>query len=221
MKKTLYPLLLFFCSFTISFAQKITIQFDAVPSTTPSVSKAGLKYNKDIAYSFTFDDATVDAFTCGFPVFKGGLVSGNGQTYSRLFYTDGCGNDIPFRGGIAWNTVNVINVDVHTGNVAGQLTWKQLDTLYDAGWDVLNHSNSHKSKLSGPMSGNDYVNEIELNRVAVRARTQKKVEMPIFVTPSGDTFYHPIAYQQGQQLVFDQPASTDMQSGDKTYRLKA
>ena len=205
MKKILLKSLVFLSSINIVFAQKITIQFDAVPSTPPSVSKAVFKYNKDFAYSFTLDDASVDAYTCALPVFKGGLVKGNGQTYAGLFFTDGCGNDLPFRGGIAWNTVNLSGVDVHTGNVPGQLSWKQLDTLYDLGWDVMNHSYSHRSKWNGAMSGNDYVYEIEQNRIAVQNKTQKRIEMPIFVVPSGDTFYNSIAYQQGSRLVFNQP----------------
>ena len=203
MKNIFLCLLFLLSSIGIASAQKITIQFDAAPTSPPSVSKAILKYNKDFAYSFTLDDASSDAFTCALPVFKGGLVSGNGQTYAGLFYTDGCGNDIPFRGGIAWNSANLANIDVHTGNVEGQLTWKQLDTLYDSGWDVMNHSFTHRSRLNGPMSGNDYVNEIEQNRVAVLNKTQKRLEMPFFVVPSGDTFYNEIAYRQGHQLVFN------------------
>lgn len=207
MKSILLYMLLFLGNPFIVIGQKITIQFDAVPSPTPSVSKAILKYNKDFAYSFTLDDATVDAHTCALPVFKGGFVSGNGQTYSGLFYTDGCGNDIPFRGGTAWNTANLAGIDVHTGNVVGQLTWKQLDSLYDLGWDVMNHSFTHRSQLNGPMSGNDYVNEIEQNRIAVQNKTKRQIQMPFFVVPSGDTFYNNIAYQQGHQLVFNQPGN--------------
>ncbi len=205
MRSILIKLLLFLSSVNIVFAQKIMIQFDAVPSTPPSVSKAVLKYNKDFAYSFTLDDATADAYTCALPLFRGGFVSGNGQTYTGLFYTDGCGNDVPFRCGIGWNSVNLAGIDVHTGNVADRLTWKQLDTLYDLGWDVLNHSYSHRSRLNGAMSGSDYVAEIEQNRVSVRNKTVKQLEMPLFVVPSGDTFYNSIAYQQGHQLVFNQP----------------
>ena len=205
MKNTFCLFLLLLLSIPVFYAQKITIQFDGVPSTPPSVTKATLKYNKDFAYSFTFDDAFGDVYTCALPIFKGGFVSGNGQTYSGFYYTDGCGNDLAFRGGVAWNTVNLLNIDVHIGNVADKLTWKQLDTLYDLGWDVLNHSNSHRSRFNGPMSGNDYVYEIEQNRVAVRANTQKKIEMPIFAVPTGDTFYNEIAYRQGNKLVFNQP----------------
>ena len=207
MKNIFFLLCLFIVYRPFVYAQKITIQFDAVPSPSPSVSKAILKHNKDFAYSFTFDDATVDTYSSALPVLKGGLVTENGQRYNGFFYTDGCGNDIPFRAGIAWNTVNLSGVDVHTGNVAGQLTWKQLDTLYDLGWDVLNHSYSHRSQWNGPMSGNEYINEIVQNRVVIQNRTQKRIETPIFVVPSGDTFYNDIAYQQGSQLVFNQPGN--------------
>ncbi|MBL7817601.1 MAG: T9SS type A sorting domain-containing protein [Saprospiraceae bacterium] len=208
MKKTICHAAIFCLIFTTVLGQKITIQFDAPLTTPPSVAKAFLKYNKDFAYSFTLDDATDDAMTTALPVFKGGLVRGNGQIYTGLFYTDGCGNDIPFRCGLAWNTANLANIDVHTGNVEGQLTWKQLDTLYDLGWDVFNHSYTHRSRWNGPMSGNDYVNEIEQNSVAVRNKTQKRLEMPLFVVPSGDTFYNDIAYRQGSQLVFNQPGNS-------------
>ena len=106
-------LLLFSTILPTAFGQKITIQFAATPTATPSVSKAILKFNKDFAYSFTFDDATIDAFTLGMPVLNGGFVSQIGVTYPPLFTTDGCGNDVPFGAGIAWNSANLFNVDVH------------------------------------------------------------------------------------------------------------
>jgi hypothetical protein len=204
MKKFILKLSLFL-SINIVYAQKISIQFDAVPSPPPSVTKAAFKYNKDFAYSFTLDDAGIDAYTCALPLFKGGLVRGNNLTYTGFFYTDGCGNDVPFRGGIAWNSANLLGIDVHTGSVGNQLTWQQLDTLYDLGWDVINHTFTHRSRWNGAMTGADYVNEIEQNRVVVRNKTQKRIEMPLFVAPSGDTFYNSIAYQQQHQLVFNQP----------------
>jgi Secretion system C-terminal sorting domain len=191
-----------------SHAQKISIYFTATPSSTPSVSKAVLRYDKDFAYSFTFDDATIDAFTTGLPVMHGGIVKGNDATYSGLFYTDGCGNSLPFRGGIAWNTANQFGIDVHTGNVADQLRWGQLDTLYDAGWDVMNHSYSHKSKWLFPMTGNDYLNEIEQNSIAVRNKTRLRLEMPVFIVPANDNSYHAPALTLGHKIIFDQSPST-------------
>ena len=192
----------------LSFAQKIVISFTTTPSSTPSVSKAVLRYNKDFAYSFTFDDATIDAFTTGLPVLSGGLVRGNGVTYAGLFYTDGCGNSLPFTAGIAWNTANQFGIDVHTGNVADQLRWGQLDTLCDAGWDVINHSYSHKSRWLYPMSSNEYINEIEQNNIAVRNKTRRRLEMPVFAVPANDDYYHSYALNLGHKIIFDQSAST-------------
>jgi hypothetical protein len=196
-----------FCFYPILVAQRVTIQFDA-PPTNPSVSKAVLKYNKDFAYSFTFDDGTDDAYTAALPALRGGLVRGNNTVYPALNYTDGCGNDIPFRAGVAWNTANPSGIDLHNGDVPGYLTWKQLDTLYDLGWDVMNHSFSHRARWSGTMAGDDYVNEIERNRVAVQNKTRMRLSMPLFVVPAGDTFYNSIAYRQGHELVFNQPGET-------------
>jgi hypothetical protein len=190
-------------------AQTIAIQFAATPSPTPSVSKAVLRYDKDFAYSFTLDDATNDAWTTALPVLKGGVVRANGASFSGLFCTDGCGNNVPFRAGIAWNTANQLGVDVHTGNVSDQLTWGQLDTLYDEGWDVMNHSFSHKSRWVHPtMTATDYTNEVEQNSVAVRNKTKKRLEMPVFVVPANDDAYHPYAFAAGHKILFDQSAST-------------
>jgi hypothetical protein len=189
-------------------AQKISIQFTTTPTSTPVLSKAALRFDKDFAYSYTIDDATIDAVTTEYPVLRGGTVRAIGASYSGLFYTDGCGNNQPFNAGIAWNTANQFGIDVHVGNVADQLTWGQLDTLYEAGWDVMNHSYSHKSKWLFPMTGNDYLNEVEQNDISVRNKTRRKVEMPIFVVPANDDTYHTPALNLGHKLILDQSAST-------------
>ena len=197
---TILPTIL--CAF-FSYSQKVVIHFDNIP-TTPSVSKATFKYNKDFAYSFTFDDATVDAFTSAYPILNGGKVSAINANYDGMFQTDGCGNSIPFRAGIAWNTGSITGEDVHTGNVKFALTWGQLDTLYDSGWDVLNHSYSHKSRWFGPLTHEDYVNEITQNIAVVKQKTKKKIDLNTFIVPSGDDYYQNIALEMGQKIVFDQ-----------------
>ena len=206
-------LLLFSTILPTAFGQKITIQFAATPTATPSVSKAILKFNKDFAYSFTFDDGTIDAFTCGMPVLKGGFVSQIGVAYPSLFTTDGCGNDVPFGAGIAWNSVNQLDVDVHEGNVADRLTWRQLDTLFDAGWDVLNHSYSHRSRSVSAMSASDYVFEILQNMAVVKQKTRLRLETPTFVVPAGDDNYPPFAFQNGAKVVFNQSGDVIGYSG--------
>jgi hypothetical protein len=193
---------------TQSSAQKISIQFTTTPATAPAVAKAALRFDKDFAFSYTLDDATIDAVTTAYPVLRGGVVRSISTTFPGLFYTDGCGNNLPFNAGIAWNSANQFGIDVHSGNVADQMTWGQLDTLYDAGWDVMNHSYSHKSKWLFPMNGNDYINEVEQNGIAVRNKTRRKLDMPIFVVPANDDTYHTPALNLGHKIILDQSAST-------------
>jgi peptidoglycan/xylan/chitin deacetylase (PgdA/CDA1 family) len=203
MGKRLLSIFILCCLTTVcTNAQKIVIYFDDNLTAPPSVSKAILKYNKDFAYSFTFDDGASDAFSHALPFFQGGKVQNT--AFLPLYFTDGCGNDVPFRGGIAWNSVNPTGIDVHTGEVKEQLTWTQLDTLYDKGWDVFNHSYSHKTRWTTPMLPIDYYNEIVKNQTAVRAKTSKKIEMPVFVVPSGDNNYQDVALELGNKIVFDQ-----------------
>ena len=194
---------LFLINFNL-FSQKIVVKFKENLKDTPSVSKAILRFNKDFAYSFTLDDATDDAFTTVFPLFKGGIIKPINLKTTGLFFTDGCGNDVPFRAGVAWNTAGQAG-DIHGGDVAGFLTWRQLDTLLEGGWDVFNHSFSHKSRSTSPMKRADYETEIDRNRLFVKQKTVKKIEMPVFVVPSGDTTYQNIALDLGHKIVFDQP----------------
>lgn len=184
-------------------AQKISILLTS-PAPDAFVSVAPLKYNKDFAYSFTWDDAYEDAYTCAFHLLNGGRVPVNDVLYSPLFYTDGCGNKIRFRGGIAWNSDNTLGIDVHTGNVSDRMTWKQLDTLYSNGWDVFNHSYSHKSNATQVMTPADYKNEITLNPPSLRQNTVAKIETPMFVVPFGDTNYVNYARNQDYKAIFNQ-----------------
>ena len=199
-------LILIFWAFCYTLlGQKITINFNSTPVAAPNISLAPLKYDKDFAYSFTFDDATDDVFTTAMPFFRGGFLKGTNATYPGLSYTDGCGNSIPFKAGIAWNTANLAGINVHTGNVSGLLTWKQLDTLYSYDWDVFNHSYSHKSVSVLPnMTAADYMSEIDLNPPAIQAYTQKKIQTPFFVVPSGDTTYNKQAFSKDYKAVFNQ-----------------
>ena len=74
-----------------------------------SVRLAALKYNKHVAFSFTLDDGYRSAYTCAYPLLNGGLASpsirdeyrnnqgGDGKHSDVLFYSDGCGQKIPFK----------------------------------------------------------------------------------------------------------------------------
>ena len=112
--------------FEITFAQA---------PTNVNLSIAELKYDKDFAYSYTIDDAHRSAWEIIFKHFSDSTSGG-------LSFTDGCGNDIPFRCDIAWNSANGGYQDMHLSG-GNQLSWLELDTLYRAGWGVMNHAFSH------------------------------------------------------------------------------
>ncbi len=192
-----------FSFFTLK-AQRVVINFNNNLKTAPNLTAAPLKYDKDFAYSFTFDDASEDPYTCALQIFKGGFVKGSGTTYSGLYYTDGCGNALPFRAGLAWNTSNRSNQDLHTGSVPAQMTWAQLNELLDNNWDVFNHSYAHLALAEGYLSPSDYIAQISLNEDAIQNHTKNSVRPPFFVVPSGDVNYYQYAFGQGYKGVFNQ-----------------
>lgn len=133
---------------------KIKITFAGTPSSV-SVSKAALRYNKDFAYSFTMDDGYLSHYRVALPLFKGGTLPGalstpigdqgaDGTVSPGLFYTDGCGNDIPFRAGLAiysWQKNQWVDQDLHDG--INYTSWAHVKELADNGWDIMNHSFDH------------------------------------------------------------------------------
>ena len=166
----------------------ITVQFDHAP-TSVSVQKAPLRYDKDFAYSLSFDDGLVDANTCAFKLLGGGYSPLTFGTYPGLFYTDGCGNPVPFKAGLMWNSVNSSYLDIHI-NTPSYINWTQLNEMLDAGWSIVNHAYSH---ATGP--GTNYTYEINANDSAVFSRTGH--HMNHIAAPSGDVNYFPVAFQLG------------------------
>jgi hypothetical protein len=171
----------------------LNLGFSSDPGSI-QITMATLKYNKDFALSFTFDDALIDAYTNAYPLLHGGTVLGNGLIYPGLFYTDGCGNPISFRGAIAWFSVNSSYKDIHTVT-PGYITWDQLKELYNNGWDVINHSYSHDYG-----TGTDYMFEVTENQKVILEKTGILVNQ--FAIPSGDLNYVPFAFQAGNLSLY-------------------
>ena len=113
-----------------------------------SVSTAALKYNKQLAFSFTLDDGYRSAYLTAYPLLNGGHISapfpdewrndegGDGSYSKGLFYSDGCNHNIPFKLAEAVNADGVNDLPVNRGH----LSWPEVAALYKAGWDILNHS---------------------------------------------------------------------------------
>lgn len=192
---------------------QVQITFNT-PPTVCNVQKAPLKYNKDFAFSLTLDDGLADAYSVAFPLFKGGTVAANGYNCPGLYYSDGCGNQLPFRGGLAINAVNDIGQDMHSGAFPDFITWTQLQDMYNHGWDVLNHSLSHRAGWTGsPLPNAVYTQQVIDNTNYVQTHTSGNIRMSQFVVPSGDSYYYPFAFNNGMKAVYNQFWMPDFQYG--------
>ncbi|MBX9850513.1 MAG: choice-of-anchor D domain-containing protein [Cytophagaceae bacterium] len=174
---------------------RLVIVFDQVPQNY-AVTNATLKYDKDFAYSFTLDDGKEDAYTHAYPLFSGGYISFNNTTYPGLSYTDGCGNSLPFRAGLAWNSKNASGVDPHI-NTPGYLTWDQLNYLKNKNWNIFNHSLTHQTG-----SETDYNFQINDNKRILQEKTG--LDLKHFIIPSGDINYEVSAFNNGMVAVYNQ-----------------
>ena len=188
-------------SFRISIPKTITITFDA-PISTWIVTKAPIKYNKDVAYSFTYDDGIIDWYQ---PVFKYSewwqiVWWGSDFVAPWLYYTDGAGNDIAFKWAYARYSLNSTFGDKHV-NTPSSITRSQLAETYSNWWNVLNHTLRHEtSPITGELinypdnppgtTGMDYSYEILKNDTYVRDHIGISwVSLTHFVAPSGDLDY--------------------------------
>ncbi len=168
----------------------INIQFDNQIDTDIQAVPAILKYDKEFAFSFTFDDGRSDAFSLGYKLMAGGHSEMDSLDYPGLFYTDGCGNLLPFRAGISWYTANSAMVDLHL-NTPSYLTYNDAKTLSNGGWDFFNHSYNHQSGLNS----SDYVWQLTENSKSFKANTG--INFNICVPPDGDTGYIAPAFALG------------------------
>lgn len=167
---------------------KILIKLQLNSSSAIKIEKAPLKYNKQMAFSFTLDDGYRSAFLCAYPLLNGGKVSasfmdewgqdegGDGGLSEGLHFSDGCGNAVPFRMAAAINASGLRNTPANRGN----LSWQEVKTLYHSGWDLLNHSFQHATK-----HGTAYESEVVRNTEAVDQ--QLGFRMTQFVVPGGES----------------------------------
>jgi len=173
--------------YPVSKSRKIFVKIKLNTKADVSIEKAVLKYNKRMAYSFMLDDGYRSAFLCAYPLLNGGKISasfidgwqkdqgGDGSLSKGLFFSDGCGNSVPFRMGIAINAASLIE----TPENRGSLSWSEVKTLYNSGWDILNHSYHHSTK-----HGTDYSDEVRENGVAVFK--ELGFQMTQFIVPGGE-----------------------------------
>lgn len=175
---------------------KVTIIFNSKPLSY-SLTKCPLMYNKSFAFSFTLDDGKACAYDYAYPLVNGGTNYKLNKDFPGLFISDGCGNSIPFKLGIAMCSTNGRGDDNHVKKNNEDMTWDELKIMYQSGWDVLNHSFSHQT---GPDT--DYEYQISQNIKYVNDKTN--ITMTHFVIPGGDTGYAEPAIKLGMKSIYNQ-----------------
>ncbi|MCD6346522.1 MAG: T9SS type A sorting domain-containing protein [Bacteroidales bacterium] len=189
---------------------QLVIQFSG--ESQSDISVAPLKYNKDFAFSFAFDDGLDDAFSLGYHLLQGGYSTVDQHDYPGLFYTDGCGSKIAFTAGIAWYTANSNNDDLHNGETPGYMTWSQALQLYQNGWDIFNHSYNHEANVAGM----DYESQIQRN--ADEVETRLGIQLNYLIPPGGDHNYIDYGFNMGINAVFTSNAGYTI-NGNRAMEL--
>jgi hypothetical protein len=203
----------------------ITITFATTP-ISPVVSKTKLKYNKDFALSYSFDDGLIRGYDTAFKYMNGGYSDYLGQYFGGLYFTDGAGNNVPFRGGYAFYTRNSSYSDIHI-NTPSYIKWTQLQEAVDSGWNVFNHGyisasvpaeNPNYVYYIGDPGGHatgslDYAYELTQANIDVASHINLKnnagtVTGPLNVSqvilPNGDGKYIQPAFDNGFNAVYAQ-----------------
>lgn len=164
------------------------------------IETAALKFNKHLAYSFTLDDGYRSAYLTAFPLLNGGKISpnninewkndqgGDGTNSKGLFYTDGLGNKIPFKLGLAINGATIGDFSAYRGH----LSWAEVKEMYDVGWDILNHGFHHATK-----HGTNFLNEVTENTTSLKQNLG--FTMSQFIVPGGES-------DPGYQLEYERDA---------------
>ncbi|MCF7834423.1 Ig-like domain-containing protein, partial [Candidatus Gracilibacteria bacterium] len=213
--------ILIFCFFSLIYTnaqtKTITVTFDSNISTG-TVIKAPLKYNKNVAYSFTYDDGMDDGYSPVYRYLAGGQVIGENTNFIApgMYYTDGAGNDVAFKGAYAWVSLGRTTFgDLHI-NTPSYITWPQLKETYLEGWDVLNHSLRHETyPETGAMftypddppgyTGMDYSYEILKNDEYFRDNIGVSgAKLTHFIVPASDTGYVQPAWDLGYKSMAGQ-----------------
>lgn len=226
-KEKFFLILALFLIRQTTFSQQVfELKLKLESSEKVNIDIAPLKYNKHLAFSFTLDDGYRSAFTCAYPLLNGGKVSqaipdeynndsgGDGKVSEGLYYSDGCGNKIPFRLAVALNAGIVYDRPANRA----RLSWMEVKQLNAAGWDILNHGYHHLTK-----HGTDYKQEVTQNISVVKA--QLNFTMSQFVVPGGEHdegyehVYEKEAFQAGSHAVASYVGTGPAINTDKTVRL--
>ncbi len=188
-----------FCHFKskdTAIKRSIEVSFTGTP-TFFNVAKSIVRFDKTFAFSWSMDDSLGDAVFIALPAFQGGNVTEKDGIHINqpgMFYTDGCGNDLPFNFELktvgSWITNNALS--------GYYLNYADFRKAYAMGCSYVNHSFDHKDN-DGLFSSDPATkilqlqNEVLDNYELIRVNTG--IRMNNFSVPSNYEPYFPVAYQ--------------------------
>lgn len=176
---------------------KVTVTFDSPPSTY-TITKAPLKYDKTFALSLQVDDGLEVLKSVVFPSFE------------TKYYSDGCGNIIPFTASsslFCYQSSKENGPDLHDPTIIpfneSYLIWDDIKILYNNNYGIANHGvNSNDN--TDPNFMNYSINR---NRSFVRRKMFDVVKNEqvsnVFVCPSNIALWTQPAYTNGYNLVLN------------------
>jgi len=175
--------------------RNISVTFSGTPSYF-NVTKSIVRFDKTFAFGWSMDDSLIDASNIALPAFNGGNVihkDGVVLNYPGMFYTDGCGNDVPFR--FELKTVGSL---ITTGTSTNYMNYRAFRNAYVNGCHYINHSFSHKDSdgdfsLDPQTKEQEIIAEVINNYDIIKLNTG--IRMLSFSTPTNYAPYFPIVYQ--------------------------
>jgi len=199
-----FPSFLFcFLAFTVQAQNSqviIHVKFASTP-TTASSSFTGLKYGKQCFYNIEVDDNSV-SFRDLMNYFQGGAVSADGQTYPGKFFTDGCGNNVPYTASVA---INVRSHHWPPDQQDGMLIMESGNTnsidLSDLSravqTDCYPAVHGYYHDMTGYYIQNNFTQSTNISECADYIFQKASFTPRVFITPNADTGYNKYLEAQG------------------------
>ncbi len=120
---------------------KIVITITTENGGDVTLSKAPLLYNKQHVITMDIDDGLNDMYMTLLPLFTGGIPEYDSSISNGLFSTDGCGNDVSYKGNtLTWVVSSNTGADwFEWSDGSHWLNYAQLDTLVANGFGIVDH----------------------------------------------------------------------------------
>lgn len=174
----------------------INVTYTGTP-TFFNVTKCVTRYDKTFAFGWSMDDSLSDAVKIALPTFRGGNVvekDGIHTNYPGMFYTDNCGNLIPFN-----FELKVVGGFLTSNQTSGKyLNYIDFRKTYVNGCNYINHSYSHKDEdldFSSDPTTKEAEIIAEINNNYDFVKDLSGIRMTAFSVPTNYAPYFPIAYQ--------------------------